>query len=115
MKNNCPAQPRPRLLRTSQHPGTGSARPFRFFLLFVVTIFPTFAAETVTKTAAGIDLPKGWEAADLGPVRKPGVVRYDAAAKSFTVRSIGEGTEKRGTFGYTRVKEIGRASCRERV
>ena len=50
------------------------------------------------------NLPEGWAAADLGTVRRPGTVSCDAATKAFTIRSIGEVTEQRGTFAFTRVK-----------
>ena len=53
---------------------------------------------------AAVDLPAGWAVADLGTVRKPGAVSYDAATKAFTIRSIGEVTEQRGTFAFRRVK-----------
>lgn len=59
----------------------------------------SFAAET-----AVTNLPAGWAATDLGKVRRPGAVSYDAATKVFTIRSIGEVTEQRGTFAFTRVK-----------
>lgn len=58
------------------------------------------------------NLPAGWAAADLGTVRKPGAVSYDAAANAFTIKSIGEVTETRGTFAYKRVKGDFEATCR---
>lgn len=53
---------------------------------------------------AGTDLPERWGVTDLGAVRRPGEVRYDAATKAFSLRSIGEVTEQCGTFAFTRVK-----------
>ena len=71
-------------------------------LLLLLALF------SITSThAAGpavTNLPAGWAATDLGTVRKPGAVSYDAATKAFTIRSIGEVTEQRGTFAFTRVK-----------
>ena len=101
-----------RLFRSGQPSGASGARSFSLLLCFLVTIPAAFAADTAPKPALAVDLPTGWAAADIGPVRKPRAVRYDAVAKSFTVRSIGEVTEKRGTFGYTRVKGDFVATCR---
>ena len=79
----------------------------RLGLLALLSITSTHAAgPTVT------NLPDGWAAVDLGTVRKPGAVSYDAAAKAFTIHSIGEVTEQRGTFAYTRVKGDFIATCR---
>lgn len=58
------------------------------------------------------NLPAGWAATDLGTVRKPGAINYDAATKAFTIRTIGEVTEQRGTFAFTRVKGDFLATCR---
>ena len=58
------------------------------------------------------NLLAGWTATDLGTVRKPGAVSYDAATKAFSIRSIGEATEQRGTFAYTKVKGDFVATCR---
>ena len=73
--------------------------------LFCITF--AWAAET-----AVTNLPADWAAADLGRVRKPGAVSYDAATKAFTIRTIGEMTKKHGTFAYTRVKGDFVATCR---
>lgn len=80
--------------------------------MILLCLTASVAADTAPKAALAVNLPTNWEAADIGPVRKSGSVRYDAAAKSFTVRSIGEATENRGTFGYTRVKGDFVATCR---
>ena len=112
MKPNWLRQLLPPLFRSCQPPGANGARNFSLLLCFLVAIPPAFAADTAPKPAFAVNLPTGWEAADIGLVRKPGSVRYDAVAKSFTVRSIGEVTEKRGTFGYTRVKGDFVATCR---
>ena len=53
---------------------------------------------------ASNNLPTGWSATDLGKVRKPGAVTFDETTKAFTIRTIGEVTEQRGTFAFTRVK-----------
>ena len=58
------------------------------------------------------NLPAGWTVVDLGTARTAGTVRYSAADKSFTIRSIGEVTEERGTFAFTRVKGDFVATCR---
>ena len=58
------------------------------------------------------NLPAGWAVVDLGTVRKPGAVSYDATTRAFTVRSIGEVTEQHGTFVFTRVKGDFVATCR---
>ena len=70
----------------------------------LISITSTWAADTAIAAATATNLPEGWAAADLGTVRKPGAVSYDAATKAFTIRSIGEVTEQRGTFAFTRVK-----------
>lgn len=101
-----------RLFHLSHQVGLGSAKHCIVAILFLVALLPASAADTAPKPALAVELPPGWAAADIGPVRKPGSVRYDAAAKSFIVRSIGEVTEKRGTFGYTRVKGDFVATCR---
>ena len=73
-------------------------------------LFPiSFSASAQT---AVTNLPEGWAAADIGTVRKPGAVSYDAATRAFTIRTIGEVTEQRGTFAYMRVKGDFVATCR---
>ena len=76
-------------------------------LLVLLGITSICAADTFRS-----NLPAGWAAVDLGTVRKPGAVSYDAATKAFTIRSIGEATEQRGTFAFTRVKGDFIATCR---
>ncbi|MHC1767098.1 MAG: hypothetical protein AB9869_22815 [Verrucomicrobiia bacterium] len=76
-------------------------------LVALLAITSTRAADTVVS-----NLPAGWAATDLGAVRKPGTVSYDAATKAFIVRSIGEVTEQRGTFAYTKVNGDFVATCR---
>ena len=65
-------------------------------------LFGLVALFSITSThgagPAVTNLPAGWAAVDLGTVRKPGAVSYDAATKAFTIRSIGEATEQRGTL-----------------
>ncbi len=77
------------------------------WLLVLLGITSTGAADSFPS-----NLPEGWAAADLGTVRQPGTVSYDAATKAFTIRSIGEVTEQRGTFAFTRVKGDFVATCR---
>ena len=74
---------------------------------FLSSITSTWAAAT-----AVTNLPASWAAADLGAVRQRGAASYDAATKAFTIRSIGEVTEQRGTFAFTRVKGDFVATCR---
>ena len=78
----------------------------------LISLTSTWAADTAIAAATAANLPEGWTAADIGTVRKPGAVSYDAAAKAFTIQSIGEATENRGTFAYTQVKGDFVATCR---
>ncbi len=112
MKHNSLMQLLPPLFRSCQPPGASGARSFSLLLFFLIAIPEAFAADTAPKVALAVDLPPGWATADIGPVRKAGLVRYDAAAKSFTIRSIGDNSEHCGTFGYTHVKGDFVATCR---
>ena len=87
MKTNWSLNSCPRLLHRSQHPDAGGASYFWLLLISFVAIPAAFAADTASKPALAVDLPAGWAAADIGPVRKAGSVRYEAAAKSFSVTS----------------------------
>ena len=80
------------------------------FLLLLLALFSITSSHAAGPTVT--DLPDGWAATDLGTVRKPGAVSYDAVTKAFTIRSIGEVTQQRGTFAYTRVKGDFVATCR---
>ena len=71
-------------------------------LLLLLALFSITSTRAAGPTVT--NLPAGWSATDLGKVRKAGAVSYDAATKAFTIRSIGEVTEQRGTFAFTRVK-----------
>ena len=112
MRVHCLGSSRPLSSPTLRHPRHEDARLLRAGPVFFINLCPIFAAETLPRTTPGLELPNEWEAADIRPVRKPGFVRHAAAAKSFTIRSIGEATEMRGTFGYAREKGDSVASCR---
>ena len=81
-------------------------------LMRVLFILLTSLASTWAADPAVTNLPAGWAAADIGTVRKPGAVNYDASTKAFTIRTIGETAESRGTFAYTAVKGDFVATCR---
>ena len=81
-------------------------------LIGVLFALLTPLTSTWAADPAVTNLPAGWAAADIGTVRQPGAVSYDAATKAFTIRTIGEVGEKRGTFAYTRVKGDFVATCR---
>ena len=88
--------------------------PPAFSMMQILALFFFLIAITSTQAggSGGTNLPEGWAAADLGNVREPGTVSYDAATKAFTIRSIGEATEQRGTFAFTSVKGDFVATCR---
>ena len=93
-----------------QYPSTTAL--IRVLFLLITPLAATWAADTAIAAPAATNLPAGWTAADIGTVRKPGAVTYDAATKAFTIRTIGETAENRGTFAYTAVKGDFVATCR---
>ena len=66
---------------------------------FLISITALHAEDTVVS-----NLPAGWAVADIGTVRKPGAVSYDAGTKAFTISTIAETAGNSGTFAYTPVK-----------
>ena len=91
---------------------TALIRVIRVLFFLLTPLASTWAAEPAIAAATATNLPEGWAAVDLGTVRKPGAVSYDSATKSFTIRTIGEVTEQRGTFAHTKVKGDFVATCR---
>ena len=85
--------------------------PIQMHTLALVAVLISITSSRAADNAV-TNLPAGWTAMDLGTVRKPGAVSYDAATKAFTIRTIGEVTEQRGTFAFTRVKGDFVATCR---